>query len=116
MNPPFFGCGRSRGGSFAKGGITWQDFDTDFVPIEGVNQIVGHTPHPQVQAQLLLGNESDERAISCSWEKYQQLNLDEPIKSVNIALDTHRRHYAILQKGKLKIVENQYADEMDFSV
>jgi len=39
----FYGAGYARGGSQEKGGIVWLDFDREFAPIEGLNQIVGHT-------------------------------------------------------------------------
>lgn len=33
-----------RMGELRNGGITWQDWDDEFKPVEGINQIVGHTP------------------------------------------------------------------------
>lgn len=68
ISTPMFGCGRSRGGNYHSGGITWQDFDVDFVPIEGVNQIVGHTPHSKVNVKF-IGSHS-ENVIQCSWDEY----------------------------------------------
>ena len=47
-NPdPIFMAGRARGGGYGRrpGGITWLDFNHEFEPIDGLNQIVGHTPH-----------------------------------------------------------------------
>jgi len=35
--------GRSRGGWSKYGGIFWCDFNRDFEPIDGINQIFGHT-------------------------------------------------------------------------
>lgn len=32
------------------GGITWQDWDDEFAPVDGVNQIVGHTPGREPRA------------------------------------------------------------------
>jgi len=46
-NPdPIFMAGRARGGGYGNrpGGITWLDFNREFKPIDGLNQIVGHTP------------------------------------------------------------------------
>lgn len=37
-------CGRCRGGMDAFGGLLWCDFNKEFSPIPGVNQIFGHTP------------------------------------------------------------------------
>lgn len=110
-----FGCGRGRGGRYRCGGITWQDFDNEFVPIEGVNQMVGHTPHPQVGVKLLLGEEPDEKIVECTWNQYLSMNPSEFKRGVNVALDTHRKYYAILENGRVQIVKNQYVNEMDFS-
>jgi hypothetical protein len=72
--------GMSRGGPKRIGGLTWQDWDMDFNPIEGVNQIVGHTPHHTPQQKL--GRNSE-----------------------NYDLDTHANHYGILEDGKLSVKE-----------
>jgi hypothetical protein len=40
----FYAAGRARGGHWNKGGLVWLDFDREFAPIKGLNQIVGHTP------------------------------------------------------------------------
>jgi predicted phosphodiesterase len=37
------GIGKGRGGRHLKGGLTWLDWNTEFEPIEGLKQIVGHT-------------------------------------------------------------------------
>ena len=113
ISTPFFGCGFSRGGSYPCGGITWQDFDVDFVPIEGVNQIVGHTPHPTAKVKL-MGNDS-EKVIHCSWDEYLSVHEKTPMKSVNLDIDTCRRYYAILEKGKVQVVDNCFATEQDFA-
>ena len=46
----FTQAGYARGGSVPYGGLVWQDFDVEFRPIEGLKQIVGHTPHKIVIA------------------------------------------------------------------
>lgn len=48
MNP-MVGAGRARGGPFPNGGITWQDFDKEFVSIPEVKQLFGHTPGQDVR-------------------------------------------------------------------
>jgi len=40
----FYSAGLARGGPYPKGGIVWLDFDREFAPVQGLNQIVGHTP------------------------------------------------------------------------
>ncbi|MCB1066725.1 MAG: metallophosphoesterase [Simkania sp.] len=117
MGTPLFGCGYSRGGNYPCGGITWQDFDMDFSPIEGVNQIVGHTPHTHVKVKLLLedGEGIDEGVIECYWDKYLLDYEKVAKKSLNFALDTHRQHYVILEDGKVQVMKNIFAKMQDFS-
>ncbi len=112
ISTPFFGCGFSRGGPYPCGGITWQDFDMDFVPIEGVNQIVGHTPHLKVDVKFL--GSSSEDVIQCSWDEYLSAYEKVPKKSLNLGIDTCRRYYAILENGKAQVVKNTFATEKDF--
>ncbi len=117
MSTPMFGCGYSRGGNYPCGGITWQDFDMDFIPIEGVNQIVGHTPHPNVKVKFLLdeGEEAEEGVIECFWDKYLLDYEKAPKKSLNFALDTHRQHYAVLEDGQVQVIKNTFATKQDYS-
>lgn len=40
----FWSIGRARGGSTPAGGLLWCDWNHEFVPIPGLNQVLGHTP------------------------------------------------------------------------
>ena len=51
--PQLLGVGISRGGHQANGGLLWCDFDQDFTPLYGLNQLCGHTPE-RLRGQLLL--------------------------------------------------------------
>ena len=46
VNDSLLQAGRGRGGR-GMGGITWQDWDREYSPLEGIRQIVGHTPHAE---------------------------------------------------------------------
>lgn len=70
----FMGAGADRMGDQTVGGITWLDWDS-FVPIPGLNQIVGHTPG-----------------------KVPRCKTGE--NSVNWCLDTHSKHYGIIEDGE----------------
>ena len=41
---PIFRAGWSRGGNERIGGLVWQDFSCEAMPVVGFHQIVGHTP------------------------------------------------------------------------
>lgn len=58
------------------GGITWLDWDNEFIPMEGINQIVGHTPYRVPQSRIHKG-----------------------LKSENWCLDTHSQHIGVLENG-----------------
>ena len=45
---PILGAGEDRGGLQKFGGPLWMDFD-NFMPIPGINQLVGHTPDQDVR-------------------------------------------------------------------
>lgn len=72
---PLFRAGQARGGFEPVGGINWCDFNYEFTPIPGVKQIFGHTP----------GNEV----------RWSHLG--------DCALDTHLKHFAVIEDGELKI-------------
>lgn len=46
LNSPLWGIGRSRGGWEKCGGLLWCDWQTEFVPIPGLRQVVGHSSSP----------------------------------------------------------------------
>lgn len=73
-----FGAGFSRGGNQAVGGLTWQDWDEDFSPIPGIQQIMGHT--------------ADEEPRIWNDKEF-----------CNICLDTKSEHYAITDGSKVNI-------------
>lgn len=70
---PLVYAGRSRGGFQRLGGLTWLDW-SEFKPIEGVTQIVGHTRGREVR-----------------------------FKGDNVCLDTHLNNYAILDTETKKL-------------
>lgn len=45
---PFFQIGKARGGNYKTGGPLWCDWNTEFQPIQGLRQIVGHTAVPSI--------------------------------------------------------------------
>jgi hypothetical protein len=70
---PLHWIGRSRGGRAPTGGIFWCDFNREFVPIEGVNQIFGHTAKGGQEGIRRVGNNY---CIDCLDHKVEFLELD----------------------------------------
>jgi hypothetical protein len=100
-----FGAGWDRGGIQRHGGINWVDW-TNFAPISGINQLVGHTPHkiPEILIQRSGGGYTKRDVIK--QENYPPVPPNE-ILSINYALDTHLNHYAVIEDGKVNIFDYQ---------
>lgn len=77
---PWLEAGFARGGLQAAGGITWLDWNNEFRPIPGLNQIVGHTE------------------LRYPGEKITQY-------SKNYDLDTRNGHIGILENGEFTWIE-----------
>lgn len=105
-----FNAGHSRGGSQRVGGITWCDFEREFFPVKGINQIVGHTPQGLGFPKWCLLDDKGKVSYS-PYELYTPSveRLDNPNLSTNIDLDVHGNlHYATWD-GK-KLVVGNYRD------
>lgn len=76
---PFFRAGTSRGGWAKVGGMTWLDFGREFRPIEGTNQIVGHSNGLTIREN----NTPNSR---------------------NYCIDTHLRHVALIEDGQVQVL------------
>lgn len=80
----FYGAGKARSGKLDKGGIVWLDFNTEFEPIEGLKQIVGHTYSKAIRPHNLDGS------------------LD-PNDWNNICIDCGLNQYLIIQNKKIEV-------------
>lgn len=87
-------AGWSRGGDEKVGGIDWQDFDTEFRPITGWNQMVGHTPHWSTNGKGI---------IKYSPNKKNSL-------STNYCVDFCGKYYTLIENGKVKFKETGVED------
>ena len=82
---PLLQCGRGRGGNSRVGGVVWLDWDREFKAIEGLNQIVGHTPGDGVRTVMLR----DDTGL---------------IVSANYNIDTHLNHVIlVMEDGTFQI-------------
>lgn len=84
----FYAAGRARGGFSRCGGIVWQDFDQEFVAIDGLKQLCGHTPHFSI----------------CAPDTYGGTDLTE---SENLDIDCYLVQYLVIENGKLRIKDNK---------
>jgi hypothetical protein len=81
-------------------GFLWYRWNI-FEPIDGINQIVGHTPDHQVRAKFLLKNDKISNVVPSKITN---------IKSSNYCIDTAGDHYAIIEDGICFIEENPYKE------
>jgi len=111
-----FNAGRGRGGSQQVGGITWCDFTREFLPVRGINQIMGHTPQMQGPRWCLLEENSEKLDGQVSYRPYELWKptielLDDTSRSTNIDLDVHgNMHYATWNGTNL--VLSNYRDNL----
>ena len=109
-----FGAGWDRAGWQRDGGILWVDWN-HLSPLNGINQIVGHSKHniPQILIQKAGGALSKKTII----EHYEHLDLlkksadlggnppKKKILSTTYNLDTALGHYTTISNGKLDIYD-----------
>jgi hypothetical protein len=90
-------------GSPYYGGIVWLDWNGEFWPIRGLNQIVGHTPSYQLTWKFLT--EGDSVNHTAGLGVVPKLS---PESSYNICLDSNpgSRYYAIYEDGKFTVHED----------
>ena len=70
--------GMSRGGRAVFGGVTWCDV-SEFLPIDGVNQVFGHTPQHR------------------PWKYDIKRRKGKKITGENYCIDTHLQHYGLIE-------------------
>jgi hypothetical protein len=76
-----YNIGHSRGGADALGGIFWCDWFVDFVPVEGITQIFGHTPVTGIKQK------ANNWMIDCLPKNYQVVRVkeDTTVEIINIS-------------------------------
>jgi hypothetical protein len=104
----FFGAGISRWGSFAIGGLLWNDFHDEMIPIQSFKQVIGHTPleDPTFSFSKPFEGKNDNKSIR---DRYF-LNIAKDLSGIQfptdpwvLGLDTHLSHYSILDTALKKI-------------
>jgi len=105
-------AGHSRGGMQKAGGLTWCDFEREFYPIKGLNQIFGHTAQGFGFAKWCYLQE-------ISYVTYHPCNLWMPTpenyndinQSLNIDLDVYKNmHWGIWDGEHLRVFN--YKDDL----
>lgn len=104
---PLMGAGKNRGGEQAIGGIIWQDFGVH-IPIAGIGQIVGHTPQNINKGPLFRFINHDKTPM---WRfAYKGINPEWLKNGWTLCMDTHNRHYIIIENEKL-IIKSVFWDK-----
>lgn len=108
---PAYACGMSSGGRAFRGGITWLRW-FEFDPIEGLNQIVGHTI--VTEPEIIYGRKKVSTYQGVKKEKIEKVKVTfsqymnmppkpEKICSVNWNIDTNNAHFATIENGEIRI-------------
>jgi len=100
--------GFSRSSSPYYGGITWCDWNKEFHPIRGINQLVGHTPNYHLNWSNVAagGTRAECLYIGNSGFVFEDALLSNDA-SFNLCLDSQpgSRYYAIYENEKLEIID-----------
>lgn len=101
-----FNAGRARWGQQRVGGITWCDYTREFLPVRGINQIVGHTP--QQNGIKWTRITEDGKLFHHPLEEWNPTpeQLDDCKMSSNICLDSTGNMYYATWNGQKLIVGN----------
>jgi len=99
--------GAGRGGMASIGGITWLDWDSEFKPVPGINQIVGHTPGPTAKAQLLLRGQAQPKLIDSVLPRVYRYPAGKKQlpPSINWCLDCRLEQVALVQPRCIEILD-----------
>lgn len=81
------------------GGITWLDW-SKFQPINGLNQIVGHTPGIWPYVKYM---DNDGICYHRKAEKWGVVEDKSTMKSVNWNIDTNNDHFGVLEDGEFSV-------------
>jgi hypothetical protein len=101
-----FGVGHSRGGVQRAGGITWCDFEKEFYPVLGINQVVGHTPQTHDEPKWAVMDSPTSKPYFRLNRKFdlKAKDLDDTNKSTNLCLDVWKNtHWATWDGEKMEI-------------
>jgi predicted MPP superfamily phosphohydrolase len=105
MHHPLLNYG-TRMGYNNIGGIMWVDF-RGIYPVEGVNQIVGHTPLPYTAVKALKVRENKENEVKChSCNEAISIERLKDFNSIIYNLDTYNKHYIVIEDGVVTINRN----------
>jgi len=107
---PYYESGRSSGGHGLYGGLTWLRW-WDFEPIEGVNQIVGHTIVEKPEVRYLRKKVSRHQGkilekvedVRVTYEHYVGMPPKKKLSSINYNIDTNNRYFAVIENGEVSI-------------
>jgi hypothetical protein len=98
-----FNAGRGRGGMQPVGGIIWCDFETEFHPIKGLHQILGHTPQTFGFPKWCNMNEKGQVSYP-PCHLFKPTDFTNPNISFNVDVDVYRNmHYAVWDGKSLSV-------------
>lgn len=100
---PLFESSRARGFGDYDGGVTWLDWSSEFLPVDGWHQIVGHTPSRSVRAAYSTMTSNDR------WDFTRKpvppkLRDRSRYLSMNWCLDTDLKSVAIIDGDTFDVV------------
>jgi hypothetical protein len=107
---PWLAAGFGRGGLEPVGGITWLDWTTEFKPVPGFHQIVGHTPTAFARGRHLnhQGTEIEVEVHAATQIPDVPGAQHQPWQSLNWCLDTVLEQVALIDDNGMRIFNPRF--------
>jgi len=112
MKHPIYSAGISSGGTARFGGINWLRW-WELAPIEGFDQIVGHTTVAKPEVIYLRKKNRKKpdapeehwrfRTVRTQWDNYVELPPKRGVISMNYNIDTDNAYFIIIKDGVVDI-------------
>jgi hypothetical protein len=107
-NPVVFGVGWSRNGCQRYGGILWSDFEDEFSPLTGFNQIFGHSLRRDRNPEVLIKYDNGTIRKYNKEKFHEHTSYKSKPNSFNYCIDTCLEHVAIVEDDKISIHKVKY--------
>ncbi len=95
-------AGFARGGEQEVGGVIWLDWNYEFEPLPGVNQLIGHTSDPFYVRRMNISNTGEIRRHSFAIDEIEAGSTPEA-QSVNWCIDCGLNVFAIVEDAHIDI-------------
>ena len=105
---PLLMPGRDRGfdSPYLAGGVLWQDWGM-FAPINGINQIVGHTPNDFPRIRVIKPGYMSSISYNMLPSTNNGKEVTNDYKSINWCIDTNNQHFGVIEGNRFIVYDTR---------